>query len=104
MSVNNALVSVCDCVLGSPCAAPPMGPIQIDYDCEEGDGELEGTGFEGHAATSWLVTRAPVEPDEEINLRFTIYDSADGVLDSTVVIDNFRWLGDAETDPVTDPK
>ena len=76
----------------------------VFYDCEEGSGELAGTGFEDHAATSWLVTRAPVEPGEDFRLRWTIYDSGDGLLDSTVVLDNFRWLGDPETEPITDPK
>lgn len=103
VSVNNALVRVCGCAGGPPCEAPPLDPI-ISYDCEEGQSELAQTGFQGHAATSWLVTRAPVAPDEEITLRWTVYDSGDGVLDSTVIVDNFRWLGDPETDPVTQPK
>ncbi len=103
VSVNNALVRVCSCAGGAPCSAPPDNPI-ISYDCEEGPAELAQTGFEGSAATSWLVTRAPVEPDEEVSLRWTIYDSGDGVLDSTVIIDNFRWLGDPASDPVTEPK
>jgi hypothetical protein len=103
VSVNNALVRVCGCAGGPPCDAPPLAPI-LSYDCEEGASELALTGFEGRAATSWLVTRAPVEPDEEVTLRWTVYDSGDGVLDSTVVLDNFRWLGDAEGGPVTNPK
>jgi hypothetical protein len=32
-----------------------------------------------------------------VTLRFAIYDSGDGVLDSSVVIDNFRWLSSAPT-------
>lgn len=103
VSVNNALVKVCDCVGGPPCDAPPMMPI-VEFDCEDGDDELDGTGFEDHAATSWLTTRAPVVPGQDTSLRFTIYDSGDGFLDSTVVIDNFRWLGDPTTDPITEPQ
>jgi hypothetical protein len=104
VSVNNALVRVCDCANGPPCAAPPLVP-RIEYDCAEGAGELADTGFETHAATSWLATEAPVEPGGELTLRFAVWDSGDGVLDSTVVIDAFRWLGDTPDDdePVTNP-
>ncbi len=103
VSVNNALVRACGCGNGPPCPAPPELGL-IVYDCEEGPGELALTGFEGHAATSWLVTRAPVTAGQPLKLRWMIYDSGDGVLDSTVVLDNFRWLGDAASEPVTDPK
>ena len=103
VSVNNGLLRVCGCASGPPCEAPPGDPL-IFYDCEEGQGELSLTGFEGAAATSWLVTRAPVAPDEVVTLRWMVFDSGDGVLDSTVVMDNFRWLGDPEMEPVTQPK
>lgn len=103
VSVNNALVRVCDCVNGPPCEAPPEVGL-ISYDCDEGPAELSLTGFEGRAATSWLVTKAPIIPGETVKLRFMVYDSGDGVLDSTVILDNFRWLGEAPSGPVTDPK
>lgn len=103
VSVNNALVRVCDCVNGPPCEAPPEVGL-IFYDCEEGPAELALTGFEGRAATSWLVTKAPVTPEQTVKIRFMVYDSGDGVLDSTVILDNFRWLGDAPSGPITDPK
>ena len=102
VSVNNALVRVCECGGGAPCWAPPNQP-QVSYDCELGAAELGGSGFEQHAATGWLTTRAPVEPGEEITLRWTVYDSGDGVLDSTVLIDGFRWLKSGEEDPITEP-
>jgi hypothetical protein len=82
--------------------APPLTPL-IAYDCELGSDELSDTGFEQRAATGWLVTKAPVEPGEVIKLRWGVYDSGDGVLDSTTVIDHFRWLGDPAGDPGTTP-
>jgi hypothetical protein len=65
------------------------------FACSLGYSEIVGTGFDsggGSAATSWLVTTAPVEvPGQEITLHFAIWDSGDQVLDSTVLIDNFRF-------------
>ena len=57
-----------------------------------------GTGFgfdyafEDHTATSWLLTTAPVEPSSEMTLVWATYESGDGVLDSTTLVDNFRWI------------
>jgi hypothetical protein len=90
ISVNAAFVNVCSCVGGPPC---PAGGHP--YTCSRGNAELMGTGFDedsGHAATGWLTSTAPVEPGQTITLRLTIYDSADGILDSTALIDKFRWL------------
>jgi hypothetical protein len=77
------------------------------FDCALGPGELAGTGFDeqpnGSAATSWLETTAPVEPGSTITLRFAIWDSGDGILDSTVLLDNFRFKvegGTTRTIPV----
>jgi hypothetical protein len=102
VSVNNVLVRVCGCQFGAPCPAPPANPL-LFYDCDLGDDELAGTGFETRAGTGWLVTKAPVTAGETIQLRWAVYDSGDAVLDSTVVLDNFRWLGDPTVDPETVP-
>jgi hypothetical protein len=98
VSVNNGLVDVCQ--------APP-GPIgnngQKTFKCSLGPGELGGTGFEQHAATSWLQTTAGVVPGETITLRFAIWDMNDEILDSTILIDNFAWDVKAGAVPVTTP-
>ncbi len=104
ITVNNALVEVCDCGNGPPCDAG-----MLTYECNEGASMLTGTGFEGdpstftHAATGWLSTQAPLAAGENIIVRFAVWDSGDGVLDSTAIVDNFRWLGFAEPDPETTP-
>jgi hypothetical protein len=90
ISVNAAFVSVCGCDTGPPCHAGGR-----EFTCTKGVEELTGTGFDddvAHAATSWLTTTAPVEPGQTITLRLAIYDSGDHVLDSTVLLDKFRWL------------
>ena len=64
--------------------------------------ELEGTILEGHAATKWLTTSVGVTAGEEFTLVFAIFDFADGILDSMVMLDNFEWNCDAGS-PVTAP-
>jgi hypothetical protein len=65
--------------------------------------EVQGTAMEGHAATRWLTTTAPLVPGDHVTLQFVIFDLTDPILDSTVVLDNFRWAcvaGPPTTDPV----
>ncbi|MBL8743965.1 MAG: choice-of-anchor L domain-containing protein [Myxococcales bacterium] len=86
------------------------------YSCSQGYGGIPGTGFEsntlncgdsffsacseptsipGSAATGWLETKAPIDaPGGEITLHFAVWDSGDGVLDSTTLIDNFKFEAD----------
>jgi len=93
ISVNNSLLQVCS----------PGTHKNKTFDCPLGTDSLSGTGFEGHAATGWLTTSAPVKPGSEITLRFAIWDSGDGALDSTVLIDDFKFSVEgaetAETKP-----
>lgn len=89
ISVNNSLLQVC-----SP--GEHRGKV---FTCPLSTDSLKGTGFEGHAATGWLTTSAPVKPGSEITLRFAIWDSGDGRLDSTVLIDDFKFhIEEAETE------
>lgn len=105
ISVNAGFLQACQ-----PCNAGGK-----NFSCPLGYNEVVGTGFDsqvmpmscsitGSAATSWLVTTAPLEqPGSELTLLFAIWDSGDGVLDSTVLIDNFRFElteGQVGTQPV----
>jgi hypothetical protein len=51
------------------------------------------------SATGWLRTTSPVSPGEVMTLTFSVHDEGDHILDSCVIIDNFRWL----TTPVEGP-
>ena len=64
--------------------------------------DLRDTGYEriavgifgqqqAGAGTGWLTTTSPVTPGETITLRFIVFDEGDHVLDSAVLLDNFRW-------------
>ena len=110
ISVNAGFLEVCGCESGPPCGAGNK-----TFSCALGRDQLLGTGFDesdfdpwNSAATGWLVTTAPLEqPGGEITLQFAIWDSGDGVLDSTVLLDNFTFeVGDAKTQtaPVPVPK
>jgi hypothetical protein len=93
ISVNNSLLQVCK----SQSAGGKTFP------CPLGDSTLSGTGFTGNAATGWLQTQAPAKPGDEITIRFAIWDSGDGALDSTVLIDKWQWSADAATAASTAP-
>jgi hypothetical protein len=84
ISVNNSLLQVCTAqVAGGKSFPCPLGPAL-----------LAQTGFDEHAATGWLKTQAPVKAGSEITLLLTAWDSGDGVLDSTVLVDAFGWSAD----------
>jgi hypothetical protein len=97
VSVNNGLLEVC---------GPPGTYGGKSFACPLGVAGLQGTGFEGtggflgdgdHGSTYWLATQAPTEPNTEIRIRWAVYDSGDGVLDSTTIIDNWQWIATAGT-------
>ena len=47
--------------------------------------------------------RVECEIWEEIELLWAVYDSGDGVLDSTAIIDNFRWIAKPGVPVSTNP-
>jgi hypothetical protein len=88
VSINVGFFDVCD---------PGLDPV-----CT-GDEELAGTGFQNQVGggTGWLTTTAPVKPGEKIFLTFSIFDEGDHILDSAVIIDNFRWHIEQVDGPIT---
>jgi hypothetical protein len=98
VSVNNALLNVCGCSGNPPNPCYAGGKT---FNCAGGNIPLIGTGFgfdtafSDHGATGWLFTQAPVPGNTEMKIRFATYDSGDGVLDSTTLVDNFKWIAKA---------
>ena len=83
VSVNVSFWSICE-------------DSQSYQGCSESPSSVDGTGFgsdsqQAHGATRWLTTRVPVEPGETFTLRLAVWDEGDHILDSTVLLDNFRW-------------
>jgi hypothetical protein len=98
ISVNAGFLEVC----------VPQVAGGKSFECSLGPGALAGTGYDGQpngsAATGWLKTTAPIEsPGEIITLRFAIWDSGDGVLDSTVLLDGFEFDNEDHDAPWTVP-
>ncbi|MFH2007875.1 MAG: choice-of-anchor L domain-containing protein [bacterium] len=44
------------------------------------------------STTGWLRTYSPVSAGGEITLVLSVHDEEDNILDSAVVVDNFRWI------------
>jgi hypothetical protein len=117
VSVNNGFFD--RCVPGIQLACGTASETKST--CPAGTSELEGTGFaiqeeftiagcqDGPqtatkgGATGWLSSTARIAPEETFTVDFIIGDTHDSILDSSILLDNFRWvLGNVPTVPVTE--
>jgi hypothetical protein len=117
VSVNNGFFDRCTPNVDIGCA--PMA-VPATSQCPGGTSELQGTGFgitgqwcdayggliggnhgsktsTAGGATGWLTSSAPVQAGETFTLDLIIWDTGDGVLDSSVLLDNFTWAEGAVT-------
>ncbi len=82
--------------------------------CSGGIGELLGTGYGEQdptapcgaptsvgGGTGWITTEAPMLPGEVITLEMMLWDSSDGVWDSSAIVDDFHWLEGSLANPHT---
>ncbi len=117
VSVNNGFFDRCTPNVQTGCAENK----DIKSVCPGGPDELGGTGFgisgkwcssppyqqggndtsTNGGATGWLTSQAPVQPGETFTLELMIFDTGDGVLDSSVLLDNFTWV-EGEVTTATD--
>jgi hypothetical protein len=79
ISLNAGFLDYKDAPNPYDCPAPCVAP------------QLQGTAMQGHAGTTWLTTTAGVTPGEDMTLVLTVFDLSDGVLDTVVLLDNWRW-------------
>ncbi len=77
------------CFVGEqPCTVTALWPVPFLDDAPE----LVGTGFDGvGGATAWTEAKGATIPGETLHVSFAIFDTGDSVLDSAVLLDNFRW-------------
>jgi hypothetical protein len=85
-------------------ACTPGTHKSLVFTCPLGTASLAGTGFEDKAATGWLRTTVPVTGGSEITLKLAIWDSGDGILDSTVLVDELLFSPQAAGAPQTVPR
>jgi hypothetical protein len=75
--------------------------------------DISGTGFscapsslwdssDTGSSTGWLTTSWTIQPGEVFTLIFHVHDTSDGIYDSEVILDNFRWHA-TPTTPGTEP-
>lgn len=119
VSVNNGFFDRCTPGVTTGCAGQTKGTSV----CPGGTSELDGTGYGQNGkwceqfpgggtqsstnggATGWLQSQAPVEPGETFTIEYIIWDTGDGVLDSSVLLDNFQWVsGEVSTGTVRPPR
>ena len=71
-----------------PCTNPKTNISGTGYEC--------GSPDSSHgSSTGWLTTSWPIEGGEKFTITFHIHDTSDGIYDSEVILDNFRF----ETEP-----
>lgn len=95
VSVNNSFLQVCT----------PGSHGGKTFTCPQGTYMLTGTDFENHGSTGWLTTTVPVDTlrGKDMTLLFAIWDSGDGILDSTSIIDAFQWSVNSASGVTTVP-
>ena len=77
---------------GNSMTASPVS-MRSCTSCAFGTAALTGTGFESGGGTDWMTTGlVTATPGTTIEIHFVIWDSGDGQQDSTLLLDNFRWL------------
>ena len=53
--------------------------------------QLANTGFTNDGATDWASVKGPAVPEESLTLAFSVFDKGDTILDTLLIIDNWRW-------------
>lgn len=125
VSVNNGFFDRCTANVPTGCAKNPLTGVPMakpgTSTCPAGAGELGGTGFGivrdwcevyGSAgkpsvnggSTGWLTSQAPIKDGENFTIEFIIWDTGDGIFDSSVLLDNFSYVaGEVTTGTVRPP-
>jgi hypothetical protein len=116
IDVNNSFFADCTSVTTAMTAGFPNAPSGYNHTCTGALSLLTSTSYEipycctaltngndnlGSGATDWLTTTAPISAGETFTLSFVVFDEQDGILDSAVNIDSFRWTSTPVGSPVT---
>ena len=53
--------------------------------------QLTNTGFVGNGGTGWATVKGPAKPQETVTLAWSVFDKGDTILDTVLLIDNWKW-------------
>ena len=115
INVNNSFFQDCQACTTNACPGWQSG---VNIACPNGTGRLAGTFYDvalgpstappsncnekwGSGGTDWLTTTSPIKPGETFTLSWIVFDENDGILDSAVILDHFRWHSATLASPVT---
>lgn len=80
---------------GTNIAKDPDGHVidvnSVTFAVGQGSYDLQNTDFDTDGGTGWVIAGAPVAAGDNITLTFNVEDVGDGILASTVLLDNFRF-------------
>lgn len=111
ISVNNAFLDICGCPGGGACEAGLSSDVKKTFACALGTTGVMGTPWQTNigggsppppegwtnGSSGWLRTSAPVEKGQTFKVRLVTYDSDDGFVDSSTLIDNWHWSAEPGT-------
>lgn len=109
INVNNGFFQACTGIVQQDnlgythtCAFPLSDlnntAYELKYCCT---GLTDGNLNKGSGGTKWLKTTAPISAGETFTISFIVFEEGDGILDSAVNVDNFRWGSQSIQNPVT---
>jgi len=109
INVNNSFFQDCTTIVSGDnlgythtCTGALSLLNKTGYEIEYGQTAFTlGNDNKGSGATDWLNTTAPIQPGETFTLSFIIFDEGDGLMDSAINLDNFRWHSTTLSSPVT---
>jgi hypothetical protein len=116
IDVNNSFFTDCTSMTTAITSGFPNAPSGYSHTCTGALSLLTSTSYEipycctgltngndnyGSGATDWLTTTAPISAGETFTLSFIVFDEQDGILDSAVNLDSFRWTSTPVSTPVT---
>ncbi len=109
VNVNNSFFQDCTTIVNGDnlgythtCTGALSLLTKTGYEIKYGETAFTlGNDNKGSGATDWLKTTAPITPGETFTLSFIIFDEGDGLMDSAINVDNFRWNSTTVGSPVT---
>ncbi|MCR9166168.1 MAG: choice-of-anchor L domain-containing protein [Nannocystaceae bacterium] len=87
-----------------PCTVTALANPDDYPEYHGSDPVMEGTQFDFNGgATGWFQANGTAVPGELLQLTFAVFDMGDQILDTSVLLDNFRWDCEGCTPSEVDP-